>query len=353
MDRITKSYLSEFKLKYAFNDSIKEETLFEHLVNYTLLERKIDESLDDDLIEKINIGKNGTIGIDGFAILINGHLIFNKDDINLILDNNKKSFAEVVFIQSKTSANFDNKEIGLFGNAVNDFISETQNYNWSQNAIESIELFNHLISRVSDLFENPTCNLFFVCLGKINNEDENLNATKTKIILDISGQQIFESITFSYIDHSILQNDYKKIGKNITKSFEFSLKTLMPNIDNVKEAYIGVVPVTTIIDLIKDDDGNLETTIFYDNVRDFQGENKINVEIKNTLKDEKLKYAFSVLNNGVTIVSEKLVTSRNTFNISNYQIINGLQTSHMLFKNKEFLDSDIYVPIKLIVTQDE
>jgi hypothetical protein len=167
MDRITKSYVTEFRDKFHFESNIQQDVLFEHFVNYTLLEKKIDESLNDESIEKMNIGKNGTIGIDGFVILLNGHLITNTEDLNLILDNNKKSIAEVIFIQSKTSTSFENKDIGLLGNAVSDFISEVQNYKWTENAIEKIDLFNTLISRVSDLIENPICSLYYVCFRQL------------------------------------------------------------------------------------------------------------------------------------------------------------------------------------------
>lgn len=154
------------------------------------------------------------------------------------------------------------------------------------------------------------------------------------------------------MDYNDLQNDYKKIGQKISRTFAFSSKTLMPDIEKVKEAYIGVVPATTIINLIEED-SELISSIFYDNVRDFQGFNKINQEIKKTISDEKLKYAFSVLNNGITIVAEKLTPSRDNVTITNYQIINGLQTSRVLLDSKDSIDDKIYVTLKLIVTEDE
>lgn len=126
----------------------------------------------------------------------------------------------------------------------------------------------------------------------------------------------------------------------------------MPEIENVKEAYIGLIPVTTIIDLIEED-SEIIPSIFYDNVRDFQGFNKINSEIKKTIEDKKLKYAFSILNNGITIVADKLTQSRDSIEITNYQIINGLQTSMVLLDCKELLDEQMYVTLKLIITEDE
>ena len=128
-------------------------------MNYIIHERKIDENINEDLLLDLNIGNNGTIGIDGFSIILNGHLVTSIEDIDFILDNNKKSIAEVNFIQSKTSAKFENKEVLNFGNAVNDFISEEQNYKWNKEVIDRIKLFNHLISRATDLAQNPNCNL--------------------------------------------------------------------------------------------------------------------------------------------------------------------------------------------------
>jgi len=169
---------------------------------------------------------------------------------------------------------------------------------------------------------------------------------------NIRDQRVFNKIDFYFVDYNDLQSDYKKIGQKISRTFTFSQRTLIPDIENVKEAYIGVIPATTVIDLIEED-SELISSIFYDNVRDFQGLNKINQEIKNTILDDKLKYAFSVLNNGITIIAEKLLPSRDNVTITNYQIINGLQTSRVILDSKEFINDKIFVTLKLIVTEDE
>jgi hypothetical protein len=136
------------------------------------------------------------------------------------------------------------------------------------------------------------------------------------------------------------------------KSFTFSNRVTLPIIENVKEAYIGIVDTKSIIELMTDEKGNLLKNIFYDNVRDYQGGNKVNSEISDTLNSN-YKDSFSIMNNGITIVAESLTPSRDTFTITNYQIINGCQTSHVLFENKETLDESVKVSIKLIITDDE
>lgn len=350
IDRITLSLLKDFQSKFDFENS-KENELFEHFVNYTILEKKLEDRFDEDALNLINIGINGTFGLDGFAILINKHLITTIEDLDLILDKNTKPTADVFFIQSKTSNNFDVKEISSFGNSIEDFVSIEQKYSWNQNAKNFIKLFKHLTSRANDLETNPSCHIFYCTLGEYNT-DANTEAEKKRILKNIRDQRVFNKIDFYFIDYNHLQSDYKKIGQKISRTFAFSQRTLIPDIENVKEAYIGVIPATTVIDLIEED-SELISSIFYDNVRDFQGPNKINQEIKKTILDDKLKYAFSVLNNGITIIAEKLLPSRDNVTITNYQIINGLQTSRVILDSKEFIDDKIFVTLKLIVTEDE
>lgn len=351
IDRITSRSLKEFKSKFDFGDDISDVDLFEHFINYIILEKKLEDRIDEDALIDVNIGVGGTIGLDGFCILINKQLINSIEDLSEILNSNIKPKAEVFFIQSKTENKFDTKEIGNFGDSVEDFVSIVQKYNWNSNAKSSIELFKFLTDNSNKLESNPTCYMYYCTLGE-NLGDKNVEAKKEQIITRVEKQRVFGDVNFSYLDYSDIQSSYKKIGQKISRKFNFSLRTLMPEMENVKEAYIGLVPAKTIINLIEED-SELISSIFYDNVRDFQGFNAINSEIKKTIEDDNLKHAFAVLNNGITIVANQLSQSRDDFEISNYQIINGLQTSRVLLSCKDSIDEDMYVALKLIVTEDE
>jgi hypothetical protein len=346
MDRVTKSFLTEFSKNNGY-ESLKTDVLFEHFSNYTVIEPKTEYLFD---IEDINIGKNGTIGIDGFAILINKQTIDNIDELNDYLDQNKNCESEVIFIQSKTSAKFSSKEVGNFGFAVKDFIAEEQTLSWSDNAIEKIKLFNNLVERISELKENPKCTLYYISLGR-NENDKNVLALVKSSIINIKEENIFSKVQMDLIDSNLLISKYKKIGQSIEKSFEFQNRVTLPVINNVKEAYLGIVDTKSIIELMTDENGEM-LNVFYDNIRDYQGNNKVNNEITETLKSD-FKDSFAILNNGITIVAENISTSRDKITISNYQIINGCQTSHVLFENKESLDDTVKVPIKLIISEDE
>ena len=101
IDRITKSLIKDFTSKFDFSQITDETVIFEHFVNYIILEKKLEDRLDEENLEKINIGINGTFGLDGFCILLNKHLITTKEDLNEIISNNVKPVAEVFFIKAK------------------------------------------------------------------------------------------------------------------------------------------------------------------------------------------------------------------------------------------------------------
>jgi AIPR protein len=93
-------------------------------------------------------------------------------------------------------------------------------------------------------------------------------------------------------------------------------------------------------------------SLFYDNVRDFQDYNEVNKEIRATLQSEG-KDRFAVMNNGVTLVAKSLQAVGNRFIVEDYQIVNGCQTSHVLYDNEGLVGDQVYVPLKVIVTADE
>jgi hypothetical protein len=311
MDRITKSYLEEFVSSFGF-EKIKDETKqFEHFVNYTLIDQRIEERFD---IEEVNIGIDSTIGLDGFAIILNKRVINNDDELNDILRTHSDISAEIIFIQTKTSRNFETKEIGNFGWAIADFISEKPKIKWSASAKEKIDLFNTLISYTSKLRSKPTCYLFYVTLGT-KTDDQNIDAKIIDVKKDIESENLFSKIIFELYGANEIQSQYKKIGQALRKSFEFTHKVMLPVIDKVKESYLGILKASVIIDLMTNEEGELLPNVFYDNVRDYQGDNNVNKEIAETI-NSKYKDAFLILNNGITIVTEEMKTTRNTFSIS-------------------------------------
>lgn len=127
----------------------------------------------------------------------------------------------------------------------------------------------------------------------------------------------------------------------------------MPKINGVSQAYIGLLPFSEFLKIVSDNDDNI-LNVFEDNVRDFQGDNNdVNGGIALTLNNEDSEI-FSVLNNGVTIVASSISPTGDQFTISDYQIVNGCQTSNVLYNNRKGNNiNKVNIPIKLIATHDD
>ena len=65
--------------------------------------------------------------------------------------------------------------------------------------------------------------------------------------------------------------------------------------------------------------------------------------------------AFSMLNNGITVVASSISIPGDIATIEDYQIVNGCQTSNILIDNMELSDNidDLIIPIRIIATKNE
>ena len=122
----------------------------------------------------------------------------------------------------------------------------------------------------------------------------------------------------------------------------------------ISEAYLAIVPLKDFVEtVLMDSEGKLRIHIFEENVRAFLGEtNPVNKQIIETLRDEEEQNRFAVLNNGVTIISSDVKVQNDKIAVDNYQIVNGCQTSNVLFENYQLIKSDAMVTVKFIEVTD-
>lgn len=96
--------------------------------------------------------------------------------------------------------------------------------------------------------------------------------------------------------------------------------------------YIGVVSLSEYQRFITDETGKLDAALFEANVRDYEGETGVNRSIQATLEQEDRHIDFWWLNNGVTIVADRVQPAGKLLELESPQVVNGLQTSHEIFK---------------------
>ncbi len=343
MNRIIKSFLDTHVKEYEI-ESLKEETAFEHFVNRCIINKYSNERFDPEII----MTDDGEKGLDGVAIIINEQIITDIEQAENILNNGSNLDVSFVFIQSKTSDSFKGSEIGDFVYGVKAFFENRDNRPETNEKMENlISIKDYIYANSINLSRAPSVDLYYACCGKW---DEN-NGLQSRIDIEIKPLKEnanFGNVCFLKYDCEKIISSYKELKKKISREITMEKRATFPLINGVKQAYIGFVKCKDYIKLLIDSDGKVMNNIFEDNVRDFQGYNTVNSEIKCTLQNSEDQARFAILNNGITIVAKQIKLTGDTIELFDYQIVNGCQTSYVLFDNKAIVDDASYIVIKII-----
>jgi len=349
MDRITRQLITDlFKGQEKVETDISED--FEYFCNYSVLSNEYNRTFET---ESITVGNGSDTGIDGLAIIVNGHLVEDQTEVEDLLESNGYLEVTFVFVQAKTSSSFNTAEMHQFYFGLQDFFSEAPKLPRNEDIIKASSLAEYILSFASEFKENPICKCYFVTTGTYNVEDKNIEASRLNSIQQLETLNLFSKIESNVLGANEIGKLYRKTKNPTTAKFVFLNKVTLKDVDGINQSYYGVLPFKEFKPIILDSNGNIKS-VFDDNVRDFQGTNNpVNKSIAETLDGESADL-FSVLNNGVTIVANSIKTSGNNITISDYQIVNGCQTSNVLYehRNNKGID-EIEIPLRLVVTDNE
>lgn len=354
MDPVTESLVAEFSKEHSL-DQLKNDKQFEHFSSYVVVRGEHTESFDtNDIVvgDDESTKKGADIGIDGIAVIANGVLVTDAEELEELIDRVGYLDVSFIFVQAETSSNFEGSKIGTFGFGVMDFFRETPKLKRNEKVAAAAEIMQVIYSKSSKFRRgNPICKMFYVTTGRWT-DDNNLNARIESAKTDLAETGRFRDVVFTPIGAAGIQKRYQESRHSRSASFIFQKKVTVPDVPNVKEAYAGFLPWSEFKKLIMDDGNMIIKRLFFDNVRDWQGYNDVNAGIKKTL-ESKDKVRFVLMNNGVTVIARTVIPSGDNFTIEDYQIVNGCQTSHVLYDQRDLLDDTVSVPIRLISTRDE
>lgn len=349
MDRITKGYMNNFALSQELHSTSDESKIFEMFACYCVLSREYADSFD---LSDIVTGGGGDGGIDGIAIIANNVLIHSPEEFDdLVEQTHSITDLNFIFVQAKTSSSFSGSDIATFGFGVRDLFKEQPEMVQNDTIKEKSAIISHILSNMVCVRKKPKCLLYYVTTGRWT-EDQNVTSRIEGIRSDLISENLFSDVIFTPVDADYLQRLYKATIDKIQSEIDFPDRIALPEMDGINEAYLGILPASTFLSLVSNEDGVIKS-ILYDNIRDFQGENDINREIAATLSSSDSD-KFVILNNGITIICKELRNIvRNRFLLGDYQIVNGCQTSHILYYNKDSIGDNVYVSVKIISTLDE
>ena len=334
--------------------NLPEDELFEAFAASTIL-RRYHQADITDIEDDVLIGGGGDGGLDAIAILVNGRPTTTQEDVEFFVSRSGRLEVEFVFIQAKTSASFNAGDIGtsIFG-MLNYFASvsgEGPNIEFKDDILQLIDLTRYLYTQISKMQTDPKCFFYYVTAGQWT------GAPDPKARLEdgqrrLENLNIFSSVSLLPVDADLLKTDRRLLDRSVEKTIEFGKNAAFPTILGVHEAYIGLLPGDEFIELVSTEEGELNRELFYDNVRDFQGHNSVNREIGATISDQQQRNTFPLLNNGITIIARSMRRTGDTFHIRDFQIVNGCQTTHILFQHKSEVGADIFIPVKIVATED-
>lgn len=356
LNKILQGMLDDFKKDYIF-ENLELSKEFEYFVNYLIISKYHPDAFSDKGdMDRVIVDEKSQFGLDAIAFIVNGNLVLGKDDI-LQYAKSKKLDVDILFIQTKTEEKCDTgdllKTIQATKNFFENFDAITEK---NSNVLNAKEIYDELFKYENFRYctsQSPKCHIYFVTAANewekslVDNICKSSGKEITSIISDI------KSVDIQVLGRDYIIDAYNEIKNSISVQINLKNCVTLDRIEKVKETYIGYLTGDDYLKIICDSNGDIRRRIFYENVRDYQGtENSVNKEIRATITGKQTRGQFILLNNGVTIIT-KSVTSlgANIYELSDFQIVNGCQTSNEIYNCKEYA-SDIFVPIKIIYTTD-
>jgi hypothetical protein len=349
MDYIVQQLTQQFKEDRGLT-SLSQAEAFEAFAGFCVLSAFFEEQFQPDAFR---MGGGNDLGIDVAGIVINGELMRDAAEVSDAVDQAKRLDVRFVIVQAKTSAGFEAKVFtDLADNLMRIFQGEPLPYPASDDVRDLCEAIQAIYQDVSKISHGlPQLHVRYVSTGTTG--DVMVSAKAKAAAERLTSLNLFEAVDVQPVGARELRELYKRATEAVSVTFAMPKRITMPRIPGVDQAFLGVLPAMDVVDMVTDPSGGIRKGLFFENVRDFQGDNAVNSEIRQTLTESPGRDRFAVFNNGITVVARELSTAGDDFRLKDFQIVNGCQTCHVLFEEREQLTEGVSVNVKLIQSRDE
>jgi hypothetical protein len=348
MHRVVKAHLADFQKKFEVSD--QESKQFEAFVNYVV------RSLSADAVDpKDLIYEGDDPGIDGILIFIDDSYVSSVDEVEDAFSGRRRDAdATVVFTQAKTPESWSKSEINTFESAINDFLSDKHAYPHSEWMTNYREVFNAVLSNVGKIRDGkPRAHIYFASTAR-KSEDREILGAQAALKASVVDTGLFSDVQVLLADRDMIVEMWKASEGQVEATLRVIGSAAFPKAPGIEEGYVVTVKAKDFIEqVLIDKNDKLRQRIFEENVRDFIGlEGEVNAEIADTLKDGLKQKRFGILNNGITIISPDVKVAGVDIYLRDFQIVNGCQTSNVLFENRGSVTDDATLMLKVVETSD-
>ena len=343
------------KQEFAENGIYDDESSFFEFFSASQVLKNND--LSDEEISSGIIGGGHDGGCDGLFLFLNDELI-TEDQLDS-LTASKGSELNFTIIQAKNTTGFNEDAIMKWKtvsnnllNMSNDISEYVDDKRYSEQVVGMFMFFRDVITKLIRSQIKIAINYYYVTLGLEVNP--NVQAQSNELVEIVNGLYPSAKVGVYFINADKLMDLYNTDMETVI-NLQFSENP----ISRGKNAeYISLINLGSYYKFITDENGKLRNGFFESNVRDYQGNNSVNSSIADSLKGSKDE-DFWWLNNGITILADKIVPIRiNELEITNPEIVNGLQTSTEIFNffsnNKSLIEEERRnVLVRVIVPSSE
>lgn len=307
-------------------------------------------ALDDDDIEAGITDGGGDGGIDGYYFLINNRQPVTTDTV---LEPKTVSSVHLLFFQVKHSGGIKPTEIEKWLETVDDFFDlskDPNNFGTRYNtAIKTaMRVWREQFLKLSVHFPNIAIDFYYITGDDATPDDYAIDACRRV------EERVTKSLKATCNVHCVgakqlwEQVQKRPLRRRIIKWAAQPMST--------EDGYVGLVKLpdfrTFLID--EDDPTILAERIFESNVRGYVIDSNVNDDIADSLRNPTGEPNFWLLNNGVTIIAAKTAPAHLMLTVEDPQIVNGLQTSRVIFDTLPIDSKDERaVLVRVIETTDQ
>ena len=345
MHLVVRALLNTYRSQFPNN--IEDATLFEAFVNFISIRRyTADAAEPNDLIFP-----GDDPGIDGVFFIAGDALISTVDELNdFMSDRHRDVDVRIIVTQAKSGEAWVKRDINNFTIGILDFFSENPRLPLSDKLKEAhavfLNLFNHM-GRIT--MGRPTIEASYATTGNMPSDKE-IVAARATLEDQLRGAGYFSDVNVYLVDREKINALWQAAAGSVDVKIGTIGTAPFPTAPGVDASYVATVRAKEFIDkVLTDESGNLRPRIFDENVRDYIGaDNDVNQEIAATLGDEQRQKRFGVMNNGVTVISPDVRLQGTELFLRDFQIINGCQTSNVLYEQRDKVGDDVSLVIKVV-----
>ena len=299
--------------------------------------------------------------IDGVGVFINGKFCASEESVADFAERNESLDVTVHFLQAKNGSKcIDSGDLQNFLAGARDFLDETP---WgagysevSDTLVEAQKIFASCFNH--GLASKPKVHMHW-CVSSRDDAEHFANdvaSTFSRALSDLerAKQDLVASIDFTFYGavQLIRRVENFSASNECTVKIPYANRVDFPSEeDSMSSSFFAFVEGEEFLKIIAPG-GTLDTRIFSENVRDFQGENTDAYRgMSATLSDPDQRPEFAVRNNGITVIAESIAGS-SMCTLKNYQVVNGCQSSNALYNHRDSLEG-VYVPVRFVQVSDE